>query len=216
MIVGSASYTVDEALAAGALELETGAQLGLTVRIIPFEDDGRSCGPVRIGANSIVREGAVICSGCVIGRDTMIGHHVVLRAAVLLGDHSVISHGTCIERGARIGSYVRISALTHITNGCIIEDEVQIGARVVTVNSREMRWVDKVRKEGIGRRPDPPPVFRRGARIGSGSTILSGVNIGERTLVGAGSVVTRDLPPGVVAYGVPAYVQREEPDPGPR
>jgi acetyltransferase-like isoleucine patch superfamily enzyme len=172
------------------------------VRIVPTEDDGRHYGPVTVAAGAIVREGVVICSGVVIGENTLIGHGVVLRRGARIGNHTVISHNTTIEREVQIGNHVRISALTHLTVACLVEDEADIGARVVTVNDNELRW----------QRPDQilkPPIFRHGCRVGSGVTVLGGIEIGAYTLVGAGAVVTRSLPPNVVAFGVPAYVQRE-------
>jgi acetyltransferase-like isoleucine patch superfamily enzyme len=74
---------------------------------------------------------------------------------------------------------------------------------VRTVSDRELIWRDPDRAPEL-----KPPRFERGARVGSGSVILTAVTIGEEALVGAGSVVTRDIPPGSVAYGVPARVRR--------
>jgi len=201
-------FSTKEAVANGVAEIDSTARLSDNVRFVPFEDDGSSCGIIRIGADCLIRDGCTICSGVVIGRNSVLGHQVVVRRRARIGDHTVISHLTCIEFEVKIGSWVRISPLTHICGRCLIEDEVVIGARVATVHDREMRWVEKLRT-GVERDPVVSPIFRRGCRVGSGSTILTGVEIGERSLVGAGSVVTRSLPANVIAYGVPAYVQRE-------
>jgi acetyltransferase-like isoleucine patch superfamily enzyme len=80
---------------------------------------------------------------------------------------------------------------------------VFLGAGVRTVNDRELIWRDPDRVPEL-----VAPRFERGARVGSGSVILSGVTVGEEALVGAGSVVTRDIPSRAVAYGVPARVRR--------
>jgi acetyltransferase-like isoleucine patch superfamily enzyme len=102
---------------------------------------------------------------------------------------------------------VRCSPGSHITSSCILEDRVFLGAGVRTVNDREMIWRDP------GRAPDlVPPFFGHGARVGSGSVILGGVRIGEHALIGAGSVVTRDVPARAVAYGVPARVRSQQPE----
>ncbi len=200
------SYLTSEAVAAGLLVVHATARVYEGVRIVPTEDNGRHYGPVTVAAGALVREGVIICSGTTIGENSVVGHGVVLRRGVRIGRDTVISHNTTIEREVSIGDNVRISALTHLTVACLLEDDVEIGARVVTINDNELRWrrADQVLK---------PPIFRRGCRVGSGVTVLSGIEIGERTLVGAGAVVTRNLPANVVAYGVPAYVQRElEPD----
>jgi acetyltransferase-like isoleucine patch superfamily enzyme len=194
------SYSPQEAIEQGILQVDSLAVIAKNVRIIPFEDDGTS-GLIQVGPYSRLREGCIICSGVVIGSHTIIGHNTVVRYKVRIGNSTVISHMVNIERETRIGNSVRISALTHLTGGCLIEDEVQIGARVVTINDNEFLW-----------RKSPnltAPILRRGCNIGSGVTLLSGVEIGTNTIVGAGAVVTRSLPANVLAYGVPAYIQRE-------
>lgn len=190
-----------KAVELGLLYIAPSARVSNAARIILYEDDGSNIGLISVGAGAIVRAGTIICSGAKIGAHTVVGHNVIIRRSVDIGDHSVISHGTCLERDCRVGAHVRISALTHITGSCVIEDNVQIGARVVTINDNDMRWGE--------RPPLCPPTFRRGCKVGSGVTVLSGVEIGEKTFVGAGSVVTKSLPPNVIAYGNPAYVQRE-------
>lgn len=195
------SLSVEEAREAGLLILGPSAVVAPGVRVIPTEDDDSSAGPVRIGEGSQVREGTILCSGVIIGSHTVIGHNCVLRRSARIGDHSVISHLVCVERETVIGNRVRVSALTHLTGGCLLEDRVEVGARVVTINDNTLQWGNSP--------PLRPPILRRGSRVGSGVTVLGGVEIGELTLVGAGAVVTRSLPPRVVAYGVPAYIQRE-------
>jgi acetyltransferase-like isoleucine patch superfamily enzyme len=195
------SYSLAQAVEKGLLRADPTALIADGVRFVPLEDDGVSRGEIVIGARTSVREGAILCSGVRIGKNSIIGHNVVLRSGAVVGDDTVISHMVCIEHDARIGNNVRVSSLTHLTGSVIVEDDVQIGARVVTVNDNELRWRN---------RPNlVAPIFRRGCRVGSGVTILSGVEIGKNTLVGAGAVVTRNLPPNVVAYGVPAYVMRD-------
>jgi acetyltransferase-like isoleucine patch superfamily enzyme len=195
------SYTLKDALDAGFLIADDTARIDDHIAVVPYEDSGATFGPIKIGARCIVRCGVVLCSGVVIGEDTVVGHNVILRANVLIGSNTVISHGTTVERDSKIGSRVRISSQTHLTGGCVAEDDVQIGARVVTVNDNDMRWgTNPVLKA---------QVFRSGCRVGSGVTLLSGITVGADAFVGAGSVLTRDVPPGALAYGVPAYVQGE-------
>jgi acetyltransferase-like isoleucine patch superfamily enzyme len=163
---------------------------------------GAGAGTV-IGAGAVIRAGALLYAGAEVGEATVVGHHTLLRSFVTVGSDTQLGHNLTIERATRIGSLVRCSPASHITSSCILADRVFLGAGVRTVNDREMTWRDP-----DGREPDLiPPVFAAGARVGSGSVILGGVTIGERALIGAGSVVTRDIPAGAVAYGVPARVR---------
>jgi UDP-2-acetamido-3-amino-2,3-dideoxy-glucuronate N-acetyltransferase len=195
------SLSRDEALDLGLLVRGKGSRVAPTIRIILAEDDGQEFGPVEIGDNTIIREGVVLSTGCRIGNEVLVGHNCVLRRRVQIGDQSVLSHLVSIQHDVVIGCRVRVSSLTHLTGGTIIEDDVQIGAGIATVDDNAMEW------------PRPSvllgPTFRQGCRIGSGSTILGGVEIGRNTFIGAGSVVTRSMPENVVAFGNPAYVQRD-------
>lgn len=202
------SLSRDEALAIGALVLGAGARVAASVRIIPREDDGTDFGPVEIGENAIVRDGVILSTGSRIGRNVMIGHNCVIRRRFSIADNSVLSHLVSVQHDVTVGSVSRISSLTHIAGGTIVEDRVQIGANVATVDSNLMRWPEKDKQKMELR----GPVFREGCRIGSGTTILSRVEIGRNTMIGAGSTVTRDMPDNVIAYGNPAYVQRDRHD----
>jgi len=197
------SLSRDAALECGLLIFEQDCRVASTVRIVPSEDDGRQFGPVVIGENSIVRDGVILSTGVRIGSHVLVGHHCVLRRRVQIGNDSVISHLVSIQHDVVLGSRVRISSLTHLTGGTLIEDDVQIGAGVATVDDSAMEWPRPTVLHG--------PVFRQGCRVGSGATILGGVEIGRNSLIGAGSVVTRSVPENVIAFGNPAYVQRDRP-----
>jgi acetyltransferase-like isoleucine patch superfamily enzyme len=149
------------------------------------------------------RSGAVIYAGTEIGDGTVVGHHTLLRSFVRVGEDSQLGHNLTVERASSIGAGVRCSPGSHLTSSCVLADRVFLGAGVRTVNDRELIWRDPHRLPNL-----IPPRFDRGARVGSGSVILAGVTVGEEALVGAGSVVTRDIPAGMVAYGVPARVRR--------
>jgi acetyltransferase-like isoleucine patch superfamily enzyme len=156
-----------------------------------------------IGDGAVIRAGAIIYAGTEIGENTVVGHHTLLRSFVTVGSETQLGHNLTIERATRIGRLVRCSPGSHITSSCLLADQVFLGAGVRTVNDKEMTWRDPG-----GREPDlSPPVFGTGARVGSGSVILAGVTIGEHALIGAGSVVTRDIPARAVAFGVPARVR---------
>jgi acetyltransferase-like isoleucine patch superfamily enzyme len=197
----SKSFSLKEALTSKAITIDEGTIVSEGVRFILTEDNGISDGVIQIGKNSIIREGAIICSGVSIGDNVKIGHNSVIRNKVSIGNNVTISHMVCIEQYSTIGNNVRISTLTHMTGKCIVEDDVQIGARVVTVNDNKLVW---------GKNPDlQAPIFRKNCRVGSGVTVLGGCEIGENTIIGAGALVTKNIPPNVLAYGVPAYVQKD-------
>jgi acetyltransferase-like isoleucine patch superfamily enzyme len=191
----------DEALERGLLICAPGCRVASTIRIVPVEDDGRDFGPVEIGEDSIIRDGVVLSTGSRIGSRVLIGHNCVMRRRVMIGDDSVISHLVCLQHDVTIGAWVRVSSLTHLTGGSRIEDRVQIGAGVATIDDNAMQWPHTTAQRGS--------IFREGCRVGSGSTILGGVEIGRNSLIGAGSVVTRTIPENVVAFGNPAYVQHD-------
>ena len=155
-----------------------------------------------IGPGAVIRAGAIVYAGTEVGGGTVVGHHTLLRSFVTVGADTQLGHNLTIERASRIGDRVRCSPGSHLTSSCVLADQVFLGAGVRTVNDREMIWRDP------GREPELlPPSFGHGARVGSGVTTLAGVTVGDHALVGAGSVVTKDIPAGAVAYGVPARVR---------
>jgi len=129
--------------------------------------------------------------GCEIGDDTKIGTFVE------------------IQKGARIGQRCKISSHSFICEGVTIEDEVFIGHGVTFINDRFPRATNT--DGSLQTEADwkcVPTTVRQGASIGSGATILCGVEIGRRATVGAGSVVTRNVPDGAVVAGNPARLLR--------
>ena len=143
-----------------------------------------------------------------LGRDVKIFDFVNLYGCEI-GDESRIGAFVEIQKGARIGRRVKVSSHTFICEGVTIEDHVFVGHNVTFINDRYPRATTA----GGELQTDAdwkvvPTLVRRGASIGSGSTILCGVEIGEGAVVGAGSVVTKDVAPGMVVAGNPARVMR--------
>ena len=126
--------------------------------------------------------------GCEIGDDVKIGTFVE------------------IQKGARIGSRCKISSHTFICEGVVLEDEVFVGHHVVFTNDRYPRATadGKLQTEADWR--CVPTRVRRGASIGSGAVLLCGITIGENAMIGAGSVVTKDVAAGATVAGNPARV----------
>lgn len=141
-----------------------------------------------------------------LGRDVKI-HAFVNLYGCEIGDESRIGTFVEIQKGARIGRRCKISSHTFICEGVTIEDEVFVGHGVTFINDRYPRATN----------PDGSPqteadwscqqtLVKRGACIGSGATILGDLTIGENAIVGAGSVVTKDVPPNATVAGNPARV----------
>jgi len=129
--------------------------------------------------------------GCEIGDDTKIGTFVE------------------VQKGARIGARCKISSHTFICEGVTIEDEVFVGHGVTFTNDRFPRATNA--DGSLQTDADwvcVPTLVKRRAAIGSGATLLCGITIGEGAVIGAGSVVTKDVPPGAVVAGNPARVMK--------
>jgi acetyltransferase-like isoleucine patch superfamily enzyme len=156
-----------------------------------------------IAAGAVVRSGAIVYADVHLGMNAVVGHHTMLRTGARVGTETQLGHHLTIERATRIGRDVRCSPGSHITSATQIADRVFLGAGVRTINDKTLTWRDPRRKPEL-----MAPRFDTGAKVGSGCTVLAAVIIGERALVGAGSVVTRDIPPGALAYGCPARVVR--------
>lgn len=143
-----------------------------------------------------------------LGRDVKIYDFVNLYGCEI-GDESKIGTFVEIQKGARIGRRVKVSSHTFICEGVTIEDQAFIGHNVTFINDRYPKATTASGDmQGDADWKVVPTIVRRGASIGSGSTILCGVDIGEGAIIGAGSVVTKDVPAGMVAAGNPARVLR--------
>ena len=146
----------------------------------------------------------VIAPDVKLGRDVII-HHFVNLYGCEIGNGTRIGSFVEIQKGARVGSNCKISSHTFVCEGVTIEDEVFIGHGVTFINDKYPRATSA---NGALQTDDDwtvvPIVVKRGASIGSGATILCGVTIGERAIVGAGAVVIRDVPADTTVVGNPA------------
>ena len=151
-----------------------------------------------------------------LGKDVQIYEFVNLYGCEI-GDGSRIGTFVEIQRGARVGRRVKVSSHTFICEGVEIEDHVFIGHGVTFINDRYPRAITAGGDlQGAADWTVVPTRVRRGASIGSGSTILCGVDIGEDAIVGAGSVVVHDVPARTVVAGNPARVLRAVDEEEPR
>ena len=149
-----------------------------------------------------------------IAPDVKLGNNVRIYAFVNLygceiGDDSRVGTFVEIQKGAHIGKRVKVSSHSFICEGVTIEDDVFIGHGVMFINDKYPR------ASTLDGQPQTeanwivvPTLIKKGASIGSNATILCGVTIGEGAIIGAGCVVTKDVPPWTVVTGVPARILR--------
>jgi acetyltransferase-like isoleucine patch superfamily enzyme len=161
--------------------------------------------PVTIGDGSIVSTGAIVFAGSQIGARVILGDQSCVRERVTVGDDVVLGRGSLIENDTRVGARTKIQAEAYVTAYSTLEEDVFIAPCVVTTNDNFMGRTERRLELMKG------PTIRRGARIGGGAILLPGIEIGEEAFVGAGAVVTRDVPPRKVVIGSPARVLREVP-----
>ncbi len=161
--------------------------------------------PTVIGDGTIVSTGAIVFAGTSVGARVILGDQSCVRERVTIGDDVVLGRGALVENDTTIGALTKIQAEAYITAYSTLEDNVFIAPCVVTTNDNFMGRTER-RHELI-----KGPTIRRGARVGGGAILCPGVEIGEEAFVGAGAVVTKDVPPRVVVVGSPARVLRDVP-----
>jgi acetyltransferase-like isoleucine patch superfamily enzyme len=162
--------------------------------------------PTVIGSGTVVSTGAIVFAGSTIGERCILGDQSCVRERVAIADDVVVGRGSLVENDTTIGAMTKIQADAYITAYSTLEDHVFIAPCVVTTNDNYMGRTEK--RLGLLK----GPTIRRGARIGGGAILCPGIEIGEEAFVGAGAVVTRDVPDGVVVVGSPAKVLRDVPD----
>jgi acetyltransferase-like isoleucine patch superfamily enzyme len=155
-----------------------------------------------IGDGAHIRSHTVIYAGNRIGKNLQTGNKVNIRESNNIGDDVSIGTLSVVEHHVEIGNRVRIHSQVFIPEYSILEEDSWLGPNVVLTNARYPLSPD-AKKNLIG------PTIKRGAKVGANCTILPGVVIGEGALVGAGSVVTKDVPPGAVVAGNPARIIKQ-------
>jgi acetyltransferase-like isoleucine patch superfamily enzyme len=143
-----------------------------------------------------------------LGKDVRLSKFINLYGCTV-GDETKIGAFVEIQKNATIGKRCKISSHTFICEGVVIEDNVFIGHGVMFTNDSYPRAT--AAGGALQTETDwkvEPTVIKKGASIGSGATILCNLNVGENAIVGAGSVVTKDVPPNAIVAGNPARVLR--------
>src|SRR5436305_6728628 len=196
-----------------------GTALGAGVRILEYAVVGKQPSlsprspakreplpPAELGDGTIVSTGAIVFAGTRVGARVILGDQSCVRERVQVGDDVVIGRGSLVENDTTIGARTKIQADAYITAYCELEDDVFIAPCVVTTNDNFMGRTEKRHELVKG------ATIRRGARVGGGAILCPAVEIGEEAFVGAGAVVTKDVPPRKLVVGNPARVIRDVPD----
>jgi acetyltransferase-like isoleucine patch superfamily enzyme len=153
-------------------------------------------GELSIGKNSIIRSGTVIYSSVRIGDNFRTGHNVLIRENTAIGDNVLVGTNSVLDGDCQIGTNVAIQTGVYVTRYTVIEDGVFLGPHCVTTNDKYMKYGAVLKG----------PIIKQGARIGANATIFPRVVIGENAIIGAGTVVTKDVQPSQIVVGVPARV----------
>ncbi len=173
--------------------------------IVGYPVSRASAAPLVIAAGARLRSGTTLYDGSVIGRGLQTGHNVVVREGCEIGDDVCIWSNSVVDYGCRIGARVKIHCNCYVAQFTEIADDAFLAPGVTIANDL---YPGNERSAEVMRGPTIGP----GAQIGVNVTILPYVQIGAGSLIGAGSVVTRDIPAGVVAFGNPALPRRKVAD----
>ncbi|MGH8899568.1 MAG: acyltransferase [Egibacteraceae bacterium] len=155
-----------------------------------------------LGRDARLRSGTVIYAGSRIGDRFNSGHHVIVREQSVIGDDVAVWSNSVIDYGCVIGDRVKVHSNCYVAQFSLLEDDVFIAPGVMFANDLYPGNPDSAALMA-------GPRIEAGAQVGVGVTVLPYVTIGERAIVGAGSVVTRDIPAHTVAYGAPAVAVKD-------
>lgn len=172
--------------------------------IIGLPPRGKKDGELKtvIGDNAVIRSNTIIYAGNVIGDNFSTGHAVMIRECNRIGNEVSIGTHSVIEHHLKVGDRVRIHSQAFIPEYSILEDGCWIGPKVVFTNV--LHPLCPQAKECL-----KGPTIKRGAKIGANATLLPSITVGEEALIGAGAVVTKDVPPRKVVAGNPAKVIKD-------
>jgi len=180
------------------VEMGEGVMIG-DFAVIGLPPRGRKPGELttHVGSGGQIRSHTVIYAGNIIGDNFHTGHGVMVREENEIGHNVSIGTGSVVEHHVKIGHNVRIHSQAFVPEYSVLEDGCWIGPNVVLTNA--LHPLCPRAKECL-----KGPTIKSGAKIGANATLLPDIEIGERALVGAGSVVVSDVPPGAVVVGNPA------------
>lgn len=159
--------------------------------------------PLEVAGGCMIGAGAVVYRGAKLGERVLVADGAAVRERVTIGERTIVGRGVTVENDCTIGCFVKLETACYITAYSVIENRVFVAPLVATANDRFMGRTEERLKHFKG------VTVRRGGRIGLAALVLPGVTIGADGVVAAGSVVTRDVPPGKLVMGSPARVVRD-------
>jgi acetyltransferase-like isoleucine patch superfamily enzyme len=182
--------------------IEDHAVLGKRPRLARGSSARGAVGALQLGERVTVCTGAVVFAGASIAEEAILGDQSYVRERSRIGAGSVIGRGSVVDNDVVVGARVKVQTSVYLTAFTVIEDDVFVGPGATTTND------DTMARHG----PEMPlrgATLRRACRVGGGTVLTPGVEIGEEAFVAAGAVVTRDVPARAVVIGIPARVVRE-------
>ena len=157
----------------------------------------------RIGKDSIISPHCVIYADVQIGEGTLVGDNASIREQCRIGKHCLISRNVTVNYNTIIGDFTKVLDNTHITGNMTIGSHVFISVLVSTSNDNNIGF------RGYDERLVQGPIIEDNVGIGAGANILPGVRVCAGAIVGAGAVVTKDVPPKKLVMGIPARIIRD-------
>ena len=215
LLLGEGVELPEDAEFGGNVVVHAGTVLGAGVRLgdncvvgKPATLSARSTAPggdlggASLGAGVVVGAGAVVLAGARIAEGCVVADQAHVRERVEIGRDTVVGRAASIENDVRLGARVKLQTAAYITAWSVVEDDVFVAPGVLLTNdpTAGRRGADQELRGAI---------LRRACRLGGGAVLLPGVEVGEEAFVGAGAVVTRDVPARALVMGVPARVMRE-------
>ncbi|MEE9294170.1 MAG: DapH/DapD/GlmU-related protein [Phycisphaerae bacterium] len=162
------------------------------------------CPPIRIAQECIIGSHVVLYAGVVLQDRVMVADLASIREGSVIKSKASIGRGVLVEYDTVVGERCKIQTGCHLTGNMIIEADVFFGGEVHTMNDKQLD-----RDKGL---PMVGPHIKRGARVGGNATVLPGITVGFDSVVGAGAVVTKDVPDGTIVVGNPARFLKRVPD----
>jgi UDP-2-acetamido-3-amino-2,3-dideoxy-glucuronate N-acetyltransferase len=186
--------------------VDAGAVLGRPPRLSGRSRASRETPPpLEIGPGCLIGAGACVNAGAVLEADVVVADQAHVRERARIGASSVVGRAAQVDNDVTLGARVKLQSGVYVTAHSTVEDDVFVGPGVFTYND-----------DAMGRRAAGTPLrgvtLRRACRIGGGSRLRPGIEVGEEALVAMGAVVVHDVPARAVVMGVPARVVREVPD----
>jgi UDP-2-acetamido-3-amino-2,3-dideoxy-glucuronate N-acetyltransferase len=220
VVIGRGVRIGDQALIGNGAVLHAESEVGSEVRIDDHVVIGKwplravnsilkptqQLEPARIGSRCLIGTHATVYRGCTLAEAVLLADQATVRERAEIGAFTIVGRGVVVENDCRVGRYCKLETESYITAYSTLEDRVFVAPQVSTSNDNFIGRTEERFKHFRG------VTVRKGGRIGAGAVILPGRTVGEDSVVAAGSVLTRDVPPGMIFLGSPARPFRPVPE----